>query len=108
MQRAYFEADRGRNIMHQCFIERGRKPNRLWKVRRRHGAQRTVQRFGPPVIGRDAQARNGGRRVEQLFDFLVQRQPRDERSRLLFSMRPYRYLIGIDDRRKAAHRECEA
>lgn len=37
-----------------------------------------VQRLRPPLVGGDAEARHGGRRVDQLRDLLVQCQPRHE------------------------------
>lgn len=40
-----------------------------------------VEGLGPPLVGRDAQARDPGRRVGQLRDLLVQGEQRDERPR---------------------------
>ena len=40
-----------------------------------------VERLGPPLVGRDAQARDPARRVGQLRDLLVQGEQRDERAR---------------------------
>lgn len=41
----------------------------------------SVEGLGPPLVGRDAEARHPGRRVGQLRDLLVQGEQRDERPR---------------------------
>jgi hypothetical protein len=52
-----------------------------------------VERLGPPLVGRDAQARDAARRVGQLRDLLVQGEQRDERAR-----------AGRDGERRVAER----
>ena len=40
-----------------------------------------MEGLGPPLVGRDAQARDPARRVGQLRDLLVEGEERDERAR---------------------------
>src|SRR3546814_3627540 len=74
VQPAYLGADRAGDVLDQRRIERGAQPDRLGEVGRRQCAERAVQRFGPPIVARDAESRDRRRNVEQLRQLLVDRK----------------------------------
>ena len=79
VQGAHLGADRARHVLDQRRVEAGGQADRFGEVGGRHRAERAVQRFGPPVVGRDVQARNRGRDIDELADLFVQRHLRHQR-----------------------------
>ena len=78
VQTAHFGADRRGDALDQRRIEAGAQPDRLGEVGGGQRAQRAVQRFGPPVVARDAEPGDRRCHVEQLRQFLGQRHPRHQ------------------------------
>jgi hypothetical protein len=58
-------------------VERCAQPDRFREHRRRSGGH-AVQRFGPPVVLRHLQPRDGRGLVHHLRDLFFQRHPRDQ------------------------------
>ena len=71
-------ADRGGHLAHQRLVERRGHADRLGKHRRRARPGHAVQALVPPLVGRDAQARDGRCSVHELRDLLFHRHPRHE------------------------------
>ena len=57
----------------QRLVERRRQRDGLWEDGGLSGARHAVQRFVPPIVGRDAQARDRRRFVHQSARFLGRR-----------------------------------
>ncbi len=72
-------ADRACYRLDERRIEAGGQTDRLGEIGRRDRPQRAVERFRPPVIGRNVEPRDCGRDVEQLGQLLVRAKLRDER-----------------------------
>ncbi len=82
MQRPHLGADGPGDLVNQRGIKRSGQANRLGKIGCRHRADRAVQRFGPPVIGRNPQSRDARRDIHQLVDLFIQRHLLDQCRRL--------------------------
>ena len=78
MLSAKLRADHLRDLMHQRLIPRGGHADRLGKYRGITQRRHAVQPLVPPVVFAHAQARNGGRVVDQLWDFFVQCHAADQ------------------------------
>ena len=79
VQAAHLGADHRRHALDQVFVEAGGQADRFGEIGGGQGAERAVQRFGPPVVGRHVQARDRRRGVEQLRQLLLGGHPRDQR-----------------------------
>ena len=92
VKRLHLRTDGGRDRLDQRRIECRGEPDRFWEIGGRNCADRAMQRFGPPVIGRDFEPGDGRCHVEELFDFFVQRQLINDGPRL--GIRLFPTVIG--------------
>ena len=70
--------DRVGDAAHERLVERRGEADRLREHRGLPGARHAVQRLAPPVIGRDAEARDRGRVRDELADLLGGRHARHQ------------------------------
>ena len=66
VERAHLDADRAGHVMDERRVERGGKAYGLGEIGGGHRADRAMQAFRPPVIGRDIQARDRGGDIDKL------------------------------------------
>ncbi len=79
-----FVADRRGFGAQELGVERGGQADCLGEYGGLACSGHSVQRFVPPVVGRDPKSSHGRRVVLQLRDLLFQRQARDQIARALF------------------------
>ena len=81
VEAAYLGADRPGDVMHHRGVEAGGEPDGFGEVGGGERAERAVERFGPPIVGGDAEPWDRRCDVEQLGQLFLQRHSRDERRR---------------------------